>query len=669
MFPSRNEYFVNIMALLIYLLAGMAFYIPLRQMWGINHLIFLPSIFSYFYWLVLLIIIIITISAKSEHMLRSKIELLHDCLWSKSVFPRLILPVLVAVLGYTFSMKVHLLGDGYTWLANFGSEESYIHKPTELGSIFLIRMMQQFLGDYTESTAYMAFRWISIISGAVFIYNIISVIGKLCSNIKIRILALSSFIFSGSILLFFGYVEFYPLLWAIVSITINLSLLYIRDGRFIFIICISYLLSVLVHFQVLYLLPGFIYLIIYRIRSKIVRTIFYSILATGLLAAAAFIVWLYNTRIDFEVLIVPFFKGRPIDTGYTVFSLSHFLDLYNLLMLVFPGFLILISIWLANGYKKFRDPTSLFLLILSGGSLLFLFLFKTGIPMWRDWDLMSLSLFTPFLLLLYQIDRGKIDFSYRTCTNYILIICFFTVSYLSANLGVTTAEKRYYALLNNKEENGWVIYANYFLLKNNDEKFKEILSERDRRFPGAPLLRAAYGYLEGDYYDRARSLAYDLIKINPYNSSYLQFMGNIHGKYNQFDSAKWYYDRAALLDPYNSGIYNEIGKLSVNQGKYDEAIAAYKTAHELSPEKTFIIEGLGLAYIHRQNYDSALFLADSLFIIDSISSGAHLIRMNIFLRRGDYKSAAENYRAFLKHGHQRSDYLSIKNYYKNLENY
>ncbi|MEW5925495.1 MAG: hypothetical protein AB1746_16055, partial [Candidatus Zixiibacteriota bacterium] len=67
------------------------------------------------------------------------------------------LAIAAAIIFYFFRVRVHLLGDGYTWLANLGQGSGYIHKWAEPVSIYLVRLVQQLFGAYTEQSALAAF--------------------------------------------------------------------------------------------------------------------------------------------------------------------------------------------------------------------------------------------------------------------------------------------------------------------------------------------------------------------------------------------------------------------------------------------------------------------------------------------------------------------------------
>lgn len=663
---SIGRYTFDISILLTLALLGIAYFCPLKSMWGINHLQFLPEMFFFLYSSIVIFVVYILFGPYPQKLSDKIFANINQWLWGESILPRLFVISGCVVILYSFRIETHLLGDSFTWLAVFGQGNSYTHKMTEPGSIFILRQLQHLLGGYTEQTALTAFSILSIFSGAIYIYNFISIVGHLSSNIFIRILGLATILFSGSILLFFGYVEFYPILWACVSVFINSSLVFIKKGGSLLTVLLTYCLSVLMHLQALYFLPGVVYLLLCKIDKPIIKKTFYSLIAIGVLTAVALFVWLYQTRVDFEVLTLPLFNGRPVAPDYSIISAPHLLDIINLLLLTFPGGLVLVCVLILKTRKVIIEPVSLFLLLLSSGSLLFLITFNPVITMGRDWDLMSLSLITPTLFIIRLIDYTEITVSSRRLVVYIITIAFCTVSFLYVCINSSLAEKRYYTLLNNRNEDGWVIFANYFLLKGDNKRYNEIMNERQNRFPDLDRLKRAYRLIENGNYGNAMKIARELVDKDPYNPDYLQVLGNAYGKFSQYDSAVEYYGRAITLKPYSAETLNELGQLYIEYEKYDKAIQILKGARTHSPDHIYITESLALAYIHKRQYDSSLALAHILFANDKNSPGGHLVKMVVALWNNDRETAQNHYLEYLKYGQDRPDYESIREYYNHL---
>jgi tetratricopeptide (TPR) repeat protein len=638
----------------------------LDSLWGINHLKFLPYSYTIAFFLISLLILIIWLQPNLGTPANNLIDGIDRLLWGKSKIARLALTFSLIIPFFIFRVKAPLLGDSWTWLAIFGHGESYILKWAEPGSILILRSLQNLLGGYSREIALTAFQIMSITSGVIFVHNIISIIGQICKTASGRFLALTTIFLSGAMLLFFGYIEFYPTVWAAISIFLNFAIRYLENGRNLWAVLLTYIICLLMHLQTLYLLPGVGFLIILKTKSKPWRRILLYLYGLGTIGGVIVLIWLLSTKIEFQILLLPLFRGRPPATDYAVFSLIHLADMLNLIFLVFPCGLVLTVIWILYGKRKFDDVVFRFLALMSAGSLLFLVLFGAAITMGRDWDIMSLSLLSPVLLILYQIDRGQPQISRKIIISYSLCTGFMTICFLATAIADKPAEDRFATLLNTRNEAGWAIYANYFLEKGDTNRFKEIIERRNEHFPNLKRLKDAYDLIEKGHYSDAMIIAKNLVKQNPYNSNYLQILGNLYGKFKQYNSAEEYYNKALRLQPYSSTLMNEMGQLYIKEQKYEKAMSILKRAHSISPEHTFIIESMALVDINRQDYKHAIGLADTLFIMDKNSPGAHLISMIIAVNSNSLLAGRYHYNEFLKYGKNRSDYAEIIEYYRYL---
>jgi tetratricopeptide (TPR) repeat protein len=642
--------------------------VPNKSLWGINHFQFLDGGYKLLLLAAIAMTLLIFRVASLDSVFGDGFSKIHNWFWSERRLPRILFAAAMTLLFYLFRSRVHLLGDGYAWLGILGHGPSYIHKWTEPGSIYLIRLIQNLLGAYSKETALFAFQIVSVISGGIYVYTMISLIGKLCATPMSRVLGLSTFIFSGSLLLFFGYVEFYPITWAASVLLINLTIRYLTENRGLWLMVASCVFAILMHLQTLLFLPGLVYVLTRAAKPPFYKKVAYFIWGLGIIAGTTWLVRLYHTRIDFEVLILPLFKGRPVAPDYSVFSTVHLLDLGNLIFLIYPGIVIISGLFVFRQNRIARTPIAFFLGICAVCSLLFLSLYGAAITMGRDWDVMSLGLLAPMLFLMYRIGRSTVHISVRLAAAYSMSIAIITFSFLFVSLQPGSSEQRFATLLNTRNEGGWAVYANYFLEKGDIDKYKSIMQERRRRFPHLARLQLVYTLLDSADYQEAMKIAQELVRQDPYDPDFLQVLGNLYGKANRLDSAEELYCRALRLRPYSSTLMNEFAKLYLKEQEYEKALPLLQVAHKLTPKYTFIIESLALTYIHLKKLSSAEALADTLFCADKNSPGGHLIKMTIALDEHDRALAKYHYSEYLKYGKERTDYQRIKDYYKNLDN-
>ncbi|MFQ5453266.1 MAG: tetratricopeptide repeat protein, partial [Candidatus Zixiibacteriota bacterium] len=599
---------------------------------------------------------------------------IDNWLWGKRLLPRILFISTITILFYLLRIKTFFLGDGYTWISAFGESHAYIHKSTEFLSILILRFIQTLSGEYSNKTSLLAFRILSFGSGVLFITNIIYIIGSLTKYARVRILALVTIIFSGASLLFMGYVEFYPVLWATASLFILSALRFLDKQKGFHWVILSFILVITMHLQAVYYILGVGLLLIYNKYSKraIPRMpkkylcIVGLIIITGLIA----FFWMYLTKFEFALLFLPLMKGYPRTPGYAIFSSDHLYDIFNQILLLIPGILLLTGLIFLNIKRIKIDKKLMLLTLLSIGSIIFLFVIDPYIGLPRDWDLMSLTLFAPALLILYLISLLKNRISNRVLLIFSITCLFISSTFLAVNNSITASENRFYSLLKNdpenRDRNGWLIYANYFLEKGDENFRNKIVQEMRNRFPEYTQLEYSCFLIQKGRLAEAKQIGSRLYENDPYNIKYLLLLGDIYTGYLQYDSAKYCYQRALAMKPYAADIKGRLGNMYLLSQDYEKAVDILQEVLKTEPGRTTIMESLAFAYIKLNYIKNAINLADTLFLADTHSPSANIIMMSVSLTNNDTVSAKRSYDAFLKHGANRPDYENIKKSYSFL---
>ncbi len=666
---SYKNYLINLSLLFTLCLFGVASFYPLESMWGINHLQFLPSIFTYLYWAVVVIVIYLMFAPIPIQFFDKVFSKVDNLLWGKRISPKLLFIIFCTAIFYLFRVETHFLGDGYFLLNVFGLDKAYTNNWIEPGSILLIKNIQQLLGGYSTKTALIAFQGISIVSGFIVLLNFISIIGKICDNSKTRIFGFVTLCFSGNMLLFFGYVEYYPLLWAAAVTFINISLCFVLEKKLFWFLILLLLISMSMHLQAFYYLLGLIFLCIYKQNSDKIISIFekkFTYITISILTVGVLVLILLNIlNIKFAQIFLPFYEGKQHYPDYSILSFKHILDLLNLSILIFPGVITIIILYLLRFKENSNGFITKLLILFSIGSLFFLVTIDPVLGLARDWDLMSLTLLTPCLLAVYKLKDDRNLLTVRTVTIYIILTSFITFSYLSVYTNVFSSEQRTFSILKhygNKDRGGWVAYTKRLRDKN---RYNTAVIEMNRFFPEYEILNQVYDLMNRKKYSKAFVLAKKLVDEKPNQADFLQVLATLYSKKGQYDKAESLYKKALVTKKYHV-IYNELGQLYQKQRKYQEALKVFKEAHRLSPKTTFVSEGLGLTYIYLKQYNMANLVADSLFIQNKNSPGGHLIKMTVALNKDNQTTAQEHFIEYLKYGSQRSDYKSNSKYYQHL---
>lgn len=613
---------------------------PVRSMWGLNHFIFLPEIFSWVLWTAGIMALLLMAAGTVRSRAGTVSPALDRVLWERAPWGRIVTALGAVALFYFFRSETHFLGDGYTLIAVFGVEGTPIRKWPEPLSIFLIELMQDMLGGPSRPTMIDASRICSIASGAVVVYNLISIPRKLSESPVVRAIGTVTLVLSGSLLLFFGYVEYYPLLWAAGTAFVSVGIDAVADDRKLLPAVVLFVITVLMHLQALFFLPGVVYLLMRRVRPGIDEMVPQGrtlagwgagglVLFIGLAAAV-------EATMDPGVFL-PLFEGFKQSPDYFLFSGMHLWDLLNEILVMVPGGLILLA-WAGSGEAPWRrDSVSVFLLLLSAGPVLFLLTIDPVLGMGRDWDLMALTLLSPVLLLLRQGRERLARVPVVQVGAYALVCLVLSGAYVAANVRREASESRFGALLrlyDTKDPSAWAIYGYYYLNENRPARAVEI---------GRAML--------------ARS-------IRPGDAHYMQ--GVAYRKMGDDGAAAQHLHEAVKERPDNPRWLNELGQVYLDAGQLEQALAILKEARRYGPSMTFIAEGIGLTWYRMGDFAAAEAVADTLFMGDLHSPGGHLLRMVVAISAGDLQAARYHYEQYLEYGKGRSDYEGIREFYRYL---
>ena len=645
-------------------LFGAASYFKWYSMWGINHLAFLPSGWWIVYWVTVAVVTSLAFLRDPTPRLDRTIDSISDWLFERGLWPRVIVITVFATLFIVFRTQVQLLGDGYTWLAIFGSGGQYISKWAEQGGIWLLRLIQMSLGGYTQSTASLGFQVISIFSGIAYVAISFSVIKEVVTHSRARFFGLVLLWGSGILLMFFGYAEFYPPVWPL-ALAFALAIFRgINSVRWLVLSGATLALGTLMHIQMIVLSPPLVFLLVYHAVSKnLARAVTISIALLIILGTVG--LWIVLRSPETAIMLLPLFSGRPIAPTYTVFSWIHLADLFNLALIVCPIF----ASHLVNfQWFSFRQPRlqEIVFIFLATGTLVFCLWYGAAITMARDWDVMAFGLIGPLLLALPMINDRFRDISSRTVTSISVSAIAISALFVATCTLTSPAEARFFSLLNERTRSGWVVLSNYYNLKGDTSKAKEVSRAMGEQFPDYKLLAEAYARLERKDIEGAHNIARRLVAKDSAQPDFLQILASTYGKRGRTDSADYFYRKAIAYNPYNNVVYNEYGQLLISLGDFDSALSVFTIANSLPPARSFVREGMALAYLQLERYPSALAVADTLFASDPNSPGGHLISMIIDIRRNNLHSARVHYEAYLMSGKSRSDYQGIKQYYEYL---
>lgn len=425
------------------ILISAASFLPDKRLWGVNHLAFYP--------LPARIIALILMSLSFLPPVARKIYALVagslDILMSRR---RLLMWLMVIIsltsifIFFHFQSSTLLLGDGHLVVRNFEyASEGYTNVVTRdiktilekieiaKGATILYYIAVKISEEIFSSTPVNGIKAFNCILGGIFIFIFLRIFLLSSIPAELRIWLAILVLSSGTMELFFGYVENYTPLIFFASLFLLSGFFLIHRSRkyWIFINLLCLLIGIFIHVQATLLVPSFLFLLVWTLAGKHRETALRWLTPSlaALILAGTFIARAF-TGFGKHILTL-----RTTGDFYGIITPSHWLDILNELLILMPTFflfVIMAALTLRRtGKRSIRDETmkkpgkpssaknirsgewfSLkaewhFTLLLLVPSLLFLVLFKPEIGMPRDWDLFTLTFLGLLPLALLIMNR------------------------------------------------------------------------------------------------------------------------------------------------------------------------------------------------------------------------------------------------------------------------
>ena len=235
---------------------------------------------------------------------------------------------------------------------------------------------------------------------------------------------------------------------------------------------------------------------------------------------------------DFDRLFLPLFSPSPPLDRYNLFSINHFFDFLNVLLLWCPPILFL-TIAIIMSYKKSIPRNNPLVLILVSLLVLytsFLFTINPLVTMPMDWDLFSFPV--PILLVLILVLFSHLEKQQITLPRYFLlpmvVLIWFSLPVFMVNCNATSLSKRLesvglWIFRSYYEKAPEYIYYAHNLVKQDKETAtlqKKTIVEKLEPY-AIPKLDINYATLLTDlgahyYVNNEYKLAYETLQKGPY---------------------------------------------------------------------------------------------------------------------------------------------------------
>jgi tetratricopeptide (TPR) repeat protein len=373
---NLNSYdYSSRISVIIFLLAALsiaASFVPGWHIWGLDSPRAFPIWIRFAILALLLALVIPGINAAAGKTLSNRLKS------SKIINPTIVyfgLGLLLTVLFVLFRSNDHFLGDGYTILANVKGGQYF--QPTEPLDYFTHQVLFKLLGG-NEKAVYLSYSLTSYASGVVFLLGLYLFI----KNKTHLILSLGVVSCFAAVQFFFGYVESYIIAFTLMFLYSLSAIRDMNEERLSITSIVLLVLAIAFHIASAVLIPSAVFLATGKYSQKRKYFIFTVAFLAAFLAGAAYLI--LSSKLALGDITVPFWKTA--DNPYSLFSIRHFTDLANLMLLSYPMLLVIFLV--GDLRKKFLQP--LYLSLIAPG-LLFTILIDPKLGALRDWDLLSIA--------------------------------------------------------------------------------------------------------------------------------------------------------------------------------------------------------------------------------------------------------------------------------------
>ncbi|MBN2227288.1 MAG: hypothetical protein JW763_07965 [candidate division Zixibacteria bacterium] len=598
---------------------------PEIRLWGMNHLLFLPDIWVMLFTLVWIAAVAMSFGKWGKTIGVTLADRFNTLFYEKTrrLILRAAVTVILTLLIIVFASPMHFLGDGYDLLKTLGSEMRSIIKPSEMGASYVILGLQSILGGVSKENALTAFQIVSVTSGAISVWLFFLLAGVVTEHPIKRVLIFTSAVGSGALLLFFGYVETYPLLWPTTLGYLYFGLRFIKTGHGPAWPLPFLLAGMLIHVQSTVLLPSYFYMILSRERGLAIyrkhARLIWSGVITVALVVLTLILYKYYTDLFVKDAFLPLITGKPIDPGYAIISAVHFLDICNELVLISPLILPfgLMALFSLRQYAK--NNQAVFLAIAAAGYLLFLLVVDPKLAMPRDWDLFAMSGFTLTLTCLTLISEHQLDRIGRFVGPFVIFLVTAPIPFLITNLGTQSSIQYAEYIMNTdvpRSMSTLVVLHDYYEQIEDHADFDRLTQLYRTRYTNKINIDRAFRAAKGSDLQGAKLLL-SMIEPDEYNVNYHKLIGYLAIKEGRADSAIKSIDRALQLKPYIYDLHKTRALAFLQKNIYDSALVSLRRAYTLKADDIDLIQAMSSVYFNCKEYDSMGVYAFKCYAMDT----------------------------------------------------
>jgi len=619
------------------------FLFPESRTWGFNHLIFLPDSYSVLFFVIAAFALIIPFLKSSEKWGEALTNWFSITFFENRLkyLYRMIFIAVMTALFIIFSAPTHFLGDGYDVLKNIANPEGVHIKWSEIGITKLLNAIVPLLGTHDENNSRLSFQIISIVSGVTAIYFYFLIAGIITNNRITKTLIFILSTFSGSLLLFFGYAEYYPLLWPLLAGHIYFSLRFLKAERGVIWLWIFLIIGIIMHLQMILFLPAAVYISLDTGRGlSFFRSYRKPILGLLIVLSVIFgsvIIYKYMIDLYIKDILLTLFIGKPIDPGYAIISFPHIIDILNEIILISPFLLLMIVLNRVNIKNISNSVISKYLFIVSLCCLLFLLIIDPKLGMPRDWDLFALTIFPISLFIIVNFSSQIGPVLKRLLISISLLSIISILPFLITNLSKaeSTNYLKYIIDLDRaKSLSSFAVLHSYYKDIGDTCAVDSLNNIQKQMYADKYQCDLAMIAINNGDIKTAADFISE-IKPNKFNPRYQRVLSKYYFQLNKYDKALDHIDNAIQLRRYAARYYADRALIFMAVNKYDKALADLKQGHSLNPFNLTIIEGLAYIYNETEDFDLSIYYSQKLLEKDSLVPVAYYWIARGYLKKGE----------------------------------
>lgn len=639
--PIKERHFFPVVAVAAILLAvhivAMAF--PGGRLWGINHLLHLPSLFTVLF-LVLGVAALIMLVPPVRDVVGRLFAVLAGATAERLPYGRwAVLALASMVVFWLLRLPLSLLGDGYSVVHNMSAKIPVVIKWSETGAVSIVYFVSKILPFSGLERGEYAYALVSVVSGGLTVIVFLALARELAHDSRDRLFAFCLLVFSGWTLLFFGYTENYPVLWPAAAAYIYFSIRYLHHKGNLIPPLFFLLVSVVLHLQTVFLIISLPVLLVSRGKGKIwyrrfrktVRAVLGIVIVVGVIA----FFHAYRNSLAFRSYFVPPFSGRPLTPDYFLFSPSHLLDIINEITLLVPLWPMAFMLGRQQWKNAADNAVARFLMLVSLGGAILLFTLEPKLGMARDWDLFALAGLGPMLLLimiLLSSERWRMFFP-----GLALLALGLSLPFWAVNMNRPTTIAYFESLLqldDRQSRPGMIVLRDYYYDTGDSTRGRAVDSAIYQKFPAIRMARTAVALAEAGRLDEAMIIADSVCQSNPYSPEGYNLKGITHLQAGRYEMAVNELKNSITLAEYDYRTWVNLALAYNRLNKPNDMLEALRCARELNPEDRQVLEALATGFITVRMMDSARVYGQYLLNRDSTSHIGYLtIGISYFFAR------------------------------------